>query len=174
MLKRRIDRRLDIRIDPEDDFQDVCLVAQRRWPEFLQLRQQPDASAYVWLYGLVRDQLIDHWRQATRGRRDIRCEVAWPEVSAEQLGLHLIDSGTSPNSKAAREELRKCVGQVLELLPDGDYEIVKMRHFDHLKYKEVAELLNITTNAATQRYVRALEKLKAIWQILFSEVSDAP
>jgi DNA-directed RNA polymerase specialized sigma24 family protein len=102
MLQRQIDRGLGARVDPEDVFQDACLDAKRRWPEFERLQQeQPDASAYVWLYGLVRDRLIDRWREATRTRRDLRREVPWPDRSSDQLGCNLMDTGTGPSSAAA-------------------------------------------------------------------------
>ncbi len=166
MLQRRIARGLSVRIDAEDVFQEACVVAQRRWPEF---QHSPEKSAYVWLYGLVRDQLLLHWRNATRGKRDLRKDVAWPDRSSEQLGLSLIAAGTGPSTAAGRDELKQRVRQVLELLPDGDYEIVKMRQFDALSFKQAAELLKITENAATVRYVRALKRLRTIWEALFSE-----
>lgn len=166
MLQRRIDRGLHVRVDPDDVFQEACLVAQRRWPDF---QENPTTTPYVWLYGLVRDQLISHWRQHTRGPRDLRRDQAWPDRSSEQLGLSLIAGGTGPRSALARDELRQRVRQVLELLPDGDYEIVKMRQFDLLSFKQVAELLQVSENAATVRYVRALKRLRTIWEALFSE-----
>jgi len=170
MLKRRIDRGLNVRIDPEDVFQEACMVAQRRWPDF---QAHPTTTPYVWLYGLVRDQLLTNWRSATRGRRDLRRDIAWPDRSSEQLGLSLFASGTGPSTAAGRDELKQRVRQVLELLPDGDFEIVKMRHFDQLSFKHAGELLSITENAATVRYVRALKRLRTIWEALFSEESES-
>jgi len=166
MLQRRIDRGLNVRVDPEDVLQEAYLIAQRRWPDF---QRNPTTTPYVWLYGLVRDQLLVSWRNATRGKRDLRKDVAWPDHSSEQLGMSLIGTGTGPSTAAGRDELKQRVLQVLELLPDGDYEIVKMRHFDQLSFKQAAELLKITENTATVRYVRALKRLRTIWEALFSE-----
>src|SRR5262245_13100816 len=108
MLKRRIDRGLNVRIDPEDVFQEACMVAQRRWPDF---QAHPTTTPYVWLYGLVRDQLLTNWRSATRSRRDLRRDIAWPDRSSEQLGLSLFASGTGPSTAAGRDELKQRVRQ---------------------------------------------------------------
>src|SRR5262245_8482403 len=170
MLESRIGRGLGGRFDADSVFQDACIVAQRRWPEFeAQRQQQTDASAYVWLYGIVRQKFIDSWRGVVAHKRNARKDVAWPDRSSQQLGLKLIDTGPGPGSAADREELKQRVRQVLELLPDRDYEVVRMRHFEQLTFKEIAAMLGESENAATQRYVRALKRLKGIWQALFSE-----
>lgn len=169
MLQRRIDRGLAVRVDPEDVFQDAAVAARNGWAEF---QRNPTTTPYVWLYGLARDQLLLHWRNQTRGKRDLRKDVAWPDRSSEQLGLSLIAAGTGPSTAAGRAELTQRVRQVLELLPDGDFEIVKMRHFDQLSFKQAAGLLNVTENTATVRYVRALKRLRVIWEALFSEIED--
>lgn len=167
MLRRRIDRGA-APFDAEDVFQDVCVSAQRRWPEFEQRRRtDPTASAYVWLYGLANDRFIDRWRQATR-----RPTVPWPDRSSEQLCLHLFDHGTGPASAAVREELKERVHQALELLPDDDHEIVKLRHFDQLTFGQAGEALGITENTAAARHVRALKRLKKICEALFSAEDD--
>lgn len=167
MLQRRIDRAMIARIDAEDVFQLASTVAQKRWREF---QSNSHASPYVWLYGLMREQLFRRWRDETRVKRDVRKEVVIPDRSSQQL----IASGTGPKTAAEREELKQRIRQVLELLPDGDYEIVKMRQFDQLSFREAAEILGITENAATVRYVRAIKKLRTIWEALFSEEESQP
>ena len=43
---------------------------------------------------------------------------------------------------------------------DADREVLWMRYYDSLSFKEVAEILRITEGAATLRHVRALRRLK--------------
>ncbi len=43
-----------------------------------------------------------------------------------------------------------------------DREVLTLRHFEDLSNKEVAELLGIGENAASNRYVRALGRLKGL------------
>jgi RNA polymerase sigma-70 factor (ECF subfamily) len=41
-----------------------------------------------------------------------------------------------------------------------DREVLMLRHFEQLGNSEVAEVLQVTTTAASNRYVRALKRLK--------------
>jgi RNA polymerase sigma-70 factor (ECF subfamily) len=43
-----------------------------------------------------------------------------------------------------------------------DQEIIALRHFEDLTNLETAEALDITPQAASNRYVRAIERLKEI------------
>lgn len=166
MLGRRLDPALKVRIDVEDILNEAYLVARNRWSRF---RQQSDMTPYAWLYGIARDCLIEAWRKQTRARRDLHKEMPWPDRSSIQLGLSLINPGTSPSEAAARDELQAQMRQTLDLLKADDREILWMRHYDDLSFKEAAAVLQVTENAATVRYVRALRRLKDLWLKLHPE-----
>jgi RNA polymerase sigma-70 factor, ECF subfamily len=68
-----------------------------------------------------------------------------------------------------RAELQGRVGEALGLLKDKDREILWMRHHDDLSFHEVAAVLGIAENAARVRYVRALAKLREVWQEIYPE-----
>jgi RNA polymerase sigma-70 factor (ECF subfamily) len=159
MVQRRLDRSLAARLDPEDVLSEAFLEARRRWPNF-----DPRATPpYVWLYGIVRERLLDAWRRATRRGRDVHREMPWPERSSLQLGMGLVNPGTSPSQAASREEMQERMRRTMDALKDSDKEILTMRHYDDLSFGEAARVLGITENAATVRYVRALKRLKALW-----------
>jgi RNA polymerase sigma-70 factor (ECF subfamily) len=165
MLQRRIDPSLSAKLDPEDVLNQAFLRAQRRWGAF---RDSGSISPYAWLYRIAQDCLIDAWRQY-RGRRGQRRDMPWPERSSVQLGLNLIASGTSPSEAAFREELRRRVRTIMELLSDQDKAILSMRHYDQLSGREAADVLGITENAANVRYARALRRLKELWRRLHDQ-----
>jgi RNA polymerase sigma-70 factor, ECF subfamily len=60
----------------------------------------------------------------------------------------------------------------MELLRARNQEIVWMRHYDQLAFTEAAMVLGVTESAATLRYVRALKRLKKLWQELHGEGSN--
>src|SRR5438270_8810452 len=103
MVRRRLDPSLGVRIDPEDVLAEAFLDARRRWAAFA----PSGRSAYAWLYRLVLDRIIEEWRKATRGRRNLHREVPWPDQTSEQLALNLMQAGTSPSAAADRQELRE-------------------------------------------------------------------
>jgi RNA polymerase sigma-70 factor, ECF subfamily len=170
-VRRRIDPVLAGRIDPEDVVNSAFELARRKWPKF---EERSAASTYAWLYRIVRDRLIDVWRHETRAGRDPRVEMPWPDDSSLQLGLGLVSPGTSPSEAAIREELRERVRRVMSMLKEKDQEILWMRHFDELSYKEIAAVLDIAVNTAEQRYHRALGRLSDLWQQLQSDTGSGP
>jgi RNA polymerase sigma-70 factor (ECF subfamily) len=160
MVQRRLDRRLAARIDPEDVLSRAFLQAQRRWPR---CKDRALHLPRAWLYGLVRDCLIEEWRIHHRSGRDLLRDQAWPEDTTAQLVLGLIDPGTSPSEAAGRVELQRQMRQALEALKEADREILLMRHYDGLTYQEAAEVLGLTENAAMVRHARALQRLRKLW-----------
>jgi RNA polymerase sigma-70 factor (ECF subfamily) len=59
-----------------------------------------------------------------------------------------------------REELRARVEAALASMDEIDREVLLLRHFEELSNKEAAAVLGIQENAASNRYVRALTRLK--------------
>jgi RNA polymerase sigma-70 factor (ECF subfamily) len=157
MLRGRLTGRLAARKDADDLVAEVYLVAQRKWRAF---QAQGEVSAWVWLYGIARDCLSETWARETRARRDVRDQREFPDRSSEQLALGLMASMVSPSSAAARKESKEKVQFALARLKPVDHEILVMRHYDQLSFKDAAQVLGITQNAANVRYVRALDRLK--------------
>ena len=133
----------------------------RKWARFCE--QPKEMTPYAWLYQIARDCLIEAWRHETRGRRDHRRDMPWPEHSSVQLGLGLVTSGTSPSDAVTRKEISERIRTIMQGLPTRDQEILSMRHDDHLSFPEAAQVLGITENGANVRYARALRRLKDRW-----------
>ena len=63
---------------------------------------------------------------------------------------------------AQRLELAEKVKACLEELSDQDREVLSLRHFEQLSNRETAEELNVSPNAASVMYMRALKRFKVI------------
>jgi len=164
LLRRRIDPALTARIDAEDLLNDTFILAGRRWARF---KREGKMQPFPWLCRLALDCLIEAWRKQTRAGRD--GVMPLPEGSSIQLGLGIVNPGTSPSSDAARRELQEQMRQTLAMLKEADREILWLRHYDEMSFVEAGDVLGITENAATVRYVRALRRLKELWQQLHPE-----
>jgi RNA polymerase sigma-70 factor, ECF subfamily len=158
MLRRRID---SAPIDPEAILSDTFLAARRRWQQF---KDQASMTPYAWLYRLALDCLIDEWRRRNRAGRNR--EMPLPEHSSVQMVGAILRSTTSPSAAAVREEFQQQMRQILASLKDIDREILWLRHYDDLSFKEAAAVLGIPDNTAVRRYVRALQRLRELWQQL--------
>jgi RNA polymerase sigma-70 factor (ECF subfamily) len=88
------------------------------------------------------------------------------DVSSVALAAQLISSGTSPSGVMTRAEESERLHNALAQLESLDREMLALRHFEQLGNTEAAEVLGITPAAASQRYYRALKRLKGTLESL--------
>ncbi len=164
MVELRMDRRVAGRVDPSDVLQEAYLDAARQLDSYLADRPM---SLFVWLRFLTGQRLMAIHRQHLGAqKRDARQETALghparPEADPLSLSCSLLAGATSPSRAAVRAEMQAKLHEVLQRLDAADREILALRHYEQLTNQEAAEELGISPAAASKRYVRALERLKA-------------
>lgn len=168
-LRRMVDLRLDPalarRIDASDIVQDVMIEATQRLRDYL---KKPDMPFHLWLRHLAQDRIIDaHRRHRGAQRRSIDREQAitkpaWAEDSSASLVSQLVDTERTPATEAIRAELERKLTAAVNKLPDGDRDMILMRHTEQLSNQDVAKALGLTEAAASMRYLRSLRRLKQI------------
>jgi RNA polymerase sigma-70 factor (ECF subfamily) len=157
MVQFRLDARLVGRIDAEDVVQDAYLEAEKRLEAF----RSDDKPFLVWIRLITQQTMIDvHRRHLGAAMRNAGREVKAP-ASGTLSGL-FVAHVTSPSHAAMREELRQRVEQALDSMDEIDREVLLLRHFEELSNKDAAAVLGIQENAASNRYVRALVRLKGL------------
>jgi RNA polymerase sigma-70 factor (ECF subfamily) len=163
MVRLRMHRRLQGRVDSEDILQETYLDASQRLPA---LADNPPSSFFLWLRFLAAQKLIDAQRHHLGAeKRNAGLEVSlyrgpMPEATSASLAAQLLGRLTSPSHAAIRAETKVKVQEVLNSMDPIDREVLVLRHFEHLSNNEAAELLGITKAAASKRYVSALRRLK--------------
>jgi RNA polymerase sigma-70 factor (ECF subfamily) len=165
MVALRLDRRLQGRLDPSDVLQEAYLDFARRLPDYA---REPAMPFYLWLRFLTGQRLIDLHRQHLGARmRDAGQEVslycgALPQASSASLAAQLLGRLTSASRAAIRAETQLRVQEALNQMDPIDREVLPLRHFEMLSNDETAAVLGIRKSAASNRYVRALKRLKQI------------
>ena len=159
-LRRRLDPKLNPRLDAEEILSEAFLLARRRWAAF---QAQSEMKPYPWLYRIALDCLIEAWRRETRGPRDCTAAdaVAGANVAAARPG-----PGASRNQSErslVRDELRQRVRLVMAQLKDSDREILLMRHFDELSYVDISAVLGIPRTPPSSADHRAAGQRSAIY-----------
>lgn len=76
--------------------------------------------------------------------------------------MQLVADLSTASEAAIRDEVVTHVQDVLNLMEPMDREILVLRHFEDLTNLESALTLNISPTAASNRYVRALQRLKRV------------
>src|SRR4051812_11236556 len=165
MIKLRLDRRLQGRVDPSDVIQEAHLEVSRGLAEYL---RDPSLPFFLWLRLVTGQKLaLVHRQHLGVQARDAGREVslyrgALPEATSAALAARLIGKQTSPSHAAAGAELKIRLQEALNLMDELDREVLALRHFEQLTNAETARALGISETAACNRYVRALERLKKI------------
>ncbi|MBL8725288.1 MAG: sigma-70 family RNA polymerase sigma factor [Planctomycetes bacterium] len=158
MVQFRLDPRLVGRLDAEDVVQEAFLEAGKRLAAF-RADQKP---FHLWMRLITQQTLIDLHRKhlGAQMRSAGRELVASAHSQSATLSGLFVGHFTSPSNAVMREELRQRVEQALASMDEIDREVLVLRHFEDLSNKEAAEVLGIQENAASNRYVRALGRLK--------------
>jgi RNA polymerase sigma-70 factor (ECF subfamily) len=165
MVRLRMDRRVNGRLDASDVIQDAFLDATRRLDEYL---QNPSIPYFIWLRLLTLQKLAEmHRRHLGTKARDAWREISIsggpiPQAESKVLAEKLIDCVSSPSGRAMREELKARLAEALDQLDAFDREVIALRHFERLSNKEVAKVMELSISGASSRYVRAMLKLKQL------------
>lgn len=175
----RIDPRVSARIDPSDVLQEASIEAARRFERY---RRDPRLPPFLWLRFLALEKLLQlhRFHLGARARdagreRSLDAPIGVGEgeqVASAALAVQLAASETSPSDRAAREERRELLETALDRLSRDDRDVIALRHYERLTSRESALVLEIGERAASQRYVRAMKRLRAELLRLGLESSD--
>jgi RNA polymerase sigma-70 factor (ECF subfamily) len=169
MVGLRMDPRLQGRLDPADVVQEAYLALRAKFPQYCADRRLP---FYLWLRLEVGQKLVQlHRFHLGTKMRDAGQEIslhhgALPQVTSLSLAEHLLGKLTSASRRAMRVELKLRVQEALNSMDPHDREVLVLRNFEELSNAEVAQVLGIKPSAAFNRYVRALKRLKDVFQEL--------
>jgi len=162
MVRLRLDRRLQGRIDPSDVLQEAFIDAHNRQHEYL---ADPRMPPFLWLRFLTGQRLLALHRkhlgaQMREAGREVSLQAgAIPEAESASLANFLLGRLTTPSLAAIRAEMRIRLQDVLNAMDPIDREVLVLRHFEELSNGETAAILGLQKAAASNRYARALRRL---------------
>lgn len=163
IVKARLDQRLVGRLDPADVLQDAYLDLAKKLPRFA--AEQSGMTPFVWIRLVVTERvLVTHRKHLQANVRDARREVsAWTSQSGTAsvvLADQLIAQVSSVSGRVVRDEMSTAVLEAINSMEEIDREIIMMRAFEGLLNSEAAEVLGISENGASSRFVRAMTRLR--------------
>lgn len=163
MIRLRLNRRLQGRIDSSDVLQEAYLEIANKLDEYL---RNPAAPFFLWLRQITGYKLADIHRRhlGTRMRnaqRDISVfRGALPRADSVSLAAQLLGQLTSPSQAAIKAEMRQRLQETLDNMDPVDREVIALRHFEQLTSEETARVLGMSKSGAGSRYIRAIKRLK--------------
>jgi RNA polymerase sigma-70 factor (ECF subfamily) len=144
----------------EDVFQNTFLQVYVKSNQY-----EPGRPVRPWLYTIATNQAIDAMRR--NGRHQAVSLDQGREELAEGEAHSLMDllesRGPSPVEAAEGQERRERVRASVDRLPDFLREVLILAYYQGLKYREIAEILDIPVGTVKSRLHAALVKLQEIW-----------
>lgn len=158
VVKLRMDRQTQRRVDASDVVQDTLVEALRQVDEFV---KNPVMPVRLWLRKLAVGRLVMAQRHHLGAqKRSVRREVNLPEQSSLSIAQQLVAGIASPSMASSRKEISRIVREAVSQLPENDREIILLQVFEGLTSTEAAQVLEIEPTAIRQRYGRALLRLR--------------
>jgi len=138
----------------EDLFQDTFIKVINT----IRLGQYKEEGKFIqWVMRIAHNLIIDYFRKAkripvieNRDEYDIFDKVRLPVESVEEMMI--------------TEQIHKDVKRLIEYLPKEQKEVLVMRHYGDMSFKDIAEVTNVSINTALGRMRYALINLRKLIQ----------
>ncbi len=119
---------------------------------------QPDAKFSTWLWRIALNLCYDEQRRIKR-----RSETAMENAEGETV-IELVADDDSPVEQAEAGERAAMVRQALLKLPETYRTVLVLRHYEGLKFREIADVLDIPEGTVKSRMVEALGQMERLLQ----------
>lgn len=150
-IRRMCERMLGDRHKAEDISQDVFARVFARRMEF-----EPDAKFSTFLWRVALNLCYDELR-----RRQRRPEFSLEEMEGDE-NTALRGDEPSPATQLETQERGESVRAALQRLPEHYRAVVVLRHYEGLKFREIAEVLSIPEGTVKSRMAEALDHLAVL------------
>lgn len=137
--------------------EDAGDAAQETLVKILRSLEQydPNRSFATWVFGIARNTCIDEHRRRRR--------TSWDEPG------DVADPAPGPLQEASRAERAEHLLAAMERMSPMYREVLVLYHFEHLKYVEIAEVLDLPIGTVMNRIFRARQKLRDLYTELGGE-----
>jgi len=142
----------------QDIYQEAFLRAYINLPRF-----RFECSFYTWIYRIVTNLCLDHLHKKNSRDRDVTTVVS-PDGGDEEEVLNRMpdqNPGASPERSPVGRELRECIPRALGRLSPRERLVFELKHYQGLKLRTVADLLNTTEGTIKNTLLRANHKLRS-------------
>ncbi len=109
-----------------------------------------------WVMRIAHNLIIDHFRKEKR--------IPVMENNFDDFDIFDTLSLKDPSAeeKLVNEQIRKDVRNLIEYLPEEQKQVLKMRHYANMSFKDIAEQTDVSINTALGRMRYALINLRKL------------
>jgi len=136
----------------EDIFQDTFIKVINK----LKTASYVEEGKFIsWVLRIAHNLVIDHFRRSSRVRM-VRANEDYDPFNQ----IEVFD--TNVEDKIIEKQTHEKVRHLVELLPDTQREVLKMRHYSEMSFKDIAESTGVSINTALGRMRYALINLRKL------------
>jgi RNA polymerase sigma-70 factor, ECF subfamily len=110
-------------------------------------------SFYTWLYRILKNLCINHYHRVKKR------SIVFSDVEEHKGSEIIIPAISQPDQIFEEHELRDVVWRALNSIPEKDREIIILKEYQDLSYKEISDVLGIPIGSVMSRLFYARQKL---------------
>lgn len=108
-----------------------------------------------WLMRIAHNQIIDYFRKSSK-----MYQVSSIGENDDDIFLTISDENPNIEETMITSQMHSTLNYLVEQLPEEQKEVLKMRFYDNLSFKEIAEETNVSINTALARMRYAIINLR--------------
>lgn len=135
----------------EDLFQETFIKAVRVIDEG---RYTDNGKFLSWILRIAHNQVIDHFRARKQSRQVTEAEAGYDVLGTLRFAERTVED------ELVSSQIEQDIRRLVELLPDEQREVVMMRYYGGMSFKEIAEQTDVSINTALGRMRYALINLR--------------
>lgn len=122
-------------------------------------RYNEEGKFILWAKRIAHNLIIDHFRLKSK-----HAKVSETTYDNEEFSIFDLIAGKEENveEKLVSQQIQHDLMKMLVCLPENQQEVIKLRFFDGLSFKEIAEQTNTSINTTLGRVRYALINLRKI------------
>ena len=124
-------------------------------------RYNEEGKFILWAKRIAHNLIIDHFRLKSK-----HAKVSETTYDNEEFSIFDLIAGKEENveEKLVSQQIQNDLMKMLVCLPENQQEVIKLRFFDGLSFKEIAEQTNTSINTTLGRVRYALINLRKIME----------
>ena len=109
-----------------------------------------------WVMRIAHNQVIDYYRAAKNARQINESDAGYDVLGTIRYSEQTIED------QIISEQVEEQVRNLIEMLAPEQREVIKLRYYEGLNFKEIAEITNVSINTALGRMRYALIHLRKL------------
>ncbi|MBD3287379.1 sigma-70 family RNA polymerase sigma factor [candidate division KSB1 bacterium] len=123
---------------------------------------EPERKFFTWFYQILRHLCFNHLRDRARHARP------FSEINVEEV-QQIVDTSQNTEEHIEQAEMKTAVWRAIDSLKENDKEIIILKDFQNMSYKEIAEVLECPIGTVMSRLYTARQALKSKLEGYFDE-----